>query len=137
MIQQALADSSARTTRVLPLLGIAPSSWYRAPLADKKRPGPRPTPIPEEIVQAIVTMATENPWYGYKRIAVMCRRAGHAVKDRQAYKVMRERGLLQQKRARRAEVHQTTKLFELLPQQPNDLWQMDVTYVHIPGWGWR
>ena len=26
--------------------------------------------------------------------------------------------------------------FELLPQQPNDLWQMDVTYIHIPGHGW-
>ncbi|HVX15779.1 MAG TPA: transposase family protein, partial [Pirellulales bacterium] len=24
----------------------------------------------------------------------------------------------------------------LLPQKPNDLWQMDVTYVHIPGHGW-
>ena len=28
------------------------------------------------------------------------------------------------------------KLFELLPQGPNDLWQMDVTYMHIPGYGW-
>ncbi len=28
------------------------------------------------------------------------------------------------------------RLFELLPQQPNDLWQMDVTYIHIPGHGW-
>ena len=27
-------------------------------------------------------------------------------------------------------------LFELLPQQPNELWQMDVTYIHIPGYGW-
>jgi transposase InsO family protein len=27
-------------------------------------------------------------------------------------------------------------LFELLPQKPNDLWQMDVTYIHLPGYGW-
>ena len=43
-----------------------------------------------QVVQAVVTMATDNPWYGYKRIAVMCRRAGHAVKDREAYVVMRD-----------------------------------------------
>jgi len=93
--------------------------------------------VPDEIVQAIMTMATANPWYGYKRIAVMCRRAEHAVKNRQAYTVMRDHGLLQQRKTRAAEVHQTAKLFELLPKKPNDLWQMDVTYIHIPGWGWR
>lgn len=137
MIQQALTGNSARTTQVLKLLDVAPSSWYRQGVTEKKRPGPKPRTVPDEIVQAIVTMATDNPWYGYKRIAVMCRRVGYAVKDRQAYTVMRKHGLLQQKRTRVAQLHQTAKLFELLPQQANDLWQMDVTYMHIPGWGWR
>lgn len=81
-------------------------------------------------------MATENPWYGYKRIAVMCRRAGDGVKNRQAYVIMRDEDLLQKRRPKKAELHQTAKLFELLPQKPNDLWQMDVTYIHIPGYGW-
>ena len=81
-------------------------------------------------------MATTNPWYGYKRIAVMCRGAGQVVdKDREAYVVMKDHGLLRGK-TRRAEVYQAAKLFELLPQGPNDLWQMDVTYIHIPGYGW-
>jgi transposase-like protein len=35
-----------------------------------------------------------------------------------------------------AAIYQTVKLWELLPQRPNDLWQMDVTYIHIPGYGW-
>ena len=30
-------------------------------------------------------------------------------------------------------MYQAARLFELLPQGPNELWQMDVTYVHIPG----
>ena len=30
-------------------------------------------------------MAVANPWYGDKHIAVMCRRAGAAVNDREAY----------------------------------------------------
>ena len=66
----------------------------------------------------------------------MCRREGHAVKNREAYVVMREHGLLQKRRLREPELYQTAKLFELLPQKPNDLWQMDVTYIHIPGYGW-
>lgn len=85
---------------------------------------------------AVVNMAVENPWYGYKRIAVMCRRAGQAVKDRQAYRVMKDHGLLQKPKTRKAEVYQAAKLFELLPQGPNELWQTDVTYIHIPGYGW-
>ena len=130
-------DTAARQTRVLQLLGIATSSWYRQPVVERKRPGPAPQAISDEVVQAIVKMATNNPWYGYKRIAVMCRRSGQGVNNRQAYLVMRDHNLLQKPQPRLAEAHQAAKLFELLPQGPNDLWQMDVTYIHIPGYGWR
>lgn len=127
-----------RRTAVLKLVGVAASSWYRPPGDEqtRKRPGPPPQTIPDEVVQAVVTMATDNPWYGYKRIAVMCRRAGQPVNDRQAYLVMRTHKLLQRPKSREAELHQTAKLFELLPQKSNDLWQMDVTYIHLPGYGW-
>ena len=81
-------------------------------------------------------MATDNPWYGYKRIAVMCRRDKTAVTNRQAYRVMRKHKLLHQAPAREPELHQASKLFELLPEKPNDLWQTDVTYIHIPTYGW-
>ena len=136
--QEVKAQASARLTSVLGELNIAASSWYRRPLAaeDRKRPGPKPRPIPDEVLYAVVDMATRNPWYGYHRIAVMCRRAGSLVKDRQAYVVMKDHGLLQKRRPRAPELYQAAKLFELLPQKPNDLWQMDVTYIHIPGYGW-
>jgi putative transposase len=127
-----------RLVQVLRHLEIATSSWYR-PILDetaRKRPGPAPAAILDEVVQAVVRMATSNPWYGYKRIAVMCRRAGEAVTNREAYLVMRDHRLLHKPRERSAELHQAARLFELLPQQPNDLWQMDVTYIHIPGHGW-
>lgn len=138
MHQELTDNPKARRTRVLQTLGIATSSWYRKPwkVNQRRRPGPPPQPIPEEVVRAVVDMATSNPWYGYKRIAVMCRREQKPVKDRQAYRVMRDHGLLRKRRPRKPELHQTAKLFELLPQAPNDLWQMDVTYIHIPGYGW-
>jgi transposase InsO family protein len=67
---------------------------------------------------------------------VVCRRAGLSVSNRQVYKVMKAFDLLQKPLAKTAELHQTAKLFELLPRRPNDLWQADVTYIHIPGHGW-
>ena len=138
MKQQATDKPEVRLTAVLRGLGIAASSWYHReiPAAERKRPGPKAKSIPWWTQQTVVTMATANPWYGYKRIAVMCRRAGHGVTNRQCYRVMKKRDLLQKRRRRTAEVYQAAKLWELLPQGPNDLWQMDVTYIHIPGYGW-
>ena len=128
-----------RLTGLLDALGVPRSSWYRraVPEGQKKPPGPAPKPIPDDVVRWVVQMAMNNPWYGYKRIAVMCRRAGRRVKNRQAYQVMKQYGLLHRPVCRKAALHQAAKLFELLPNGPNELWQMDVTYVHIPGFGWR
>jgi transposase InsO family protein len=131
-------NTLCRLSCVLSALDIPTTSWYRrkVPLEQRKRPGPEPKPIPDEVVAWVVTMATRNPWYGYKRIAVMCRRAGQDVTNRQAYRVMKRHGLLHRPKPREAELYQAAKLYELLPKRPNDLWQMDVTYIHIPGFGW-
>jgi transposase InsO family protein len=58
------------------------------------------------------------------------------VSNRFVYRVLKEAGLLQRKRPRKPELYQAARLFELLPQGPNQLWQSDVTYLHIPGHGW-
>jgi len=136
--EQLTQQSQARLTGVLQRLDISNSSWYHTPIPKdkRKRRGPKGKPISAWIERVVVDMATTNPWYGYKRIAVMCRRAGYGVKNRQCYRVMKQHDLLQKRRPREAEIYQAAKLWELLPQAPNDLWQMDVTYIHIPGHGW-
>ena len=128
-----------RITAVLDALGIGRSSWYHRPVepSQRKSPGPGRKPIPEHIVRIVLQAAELYPWYGYKKIAVICRRAGFKVKNRHAYRVMNEYGLLHRPRRRVAELYQASKLYELLPKGPNELWQMDVTYVQIPGYGWR
>lgn len=146
MTQQLHEQPAARLTRLLSLLGVASSSWYHhqhqasslsaSASTGPRRRGPAPRPIPQPLVEGVLTMARGNPWYGYKRIAVMCRRVGVKVTDRQCYRVMKQHDLLHKRRARVAEVYQSAKLWELLPKGPNELWQMDVTYIHIPGHGW-
>ena len=73
-----------RLTGVLTALGIAASSWYRQPVPEdqRRRPGPPPKMIEQHVIETVVKMATENPWYGYQRIAVMCRRLPEAVGER-------------------------------------------------------
>ena len=86
---------------------------------------------------ALVRETSESyPWYGYQTIAVICRRTDPSITDRQSYQVMRMYDLLHKRVVRAAAVHQTRKPYELLPQYPSALWQMDVTYVCIPGYGW-
>ena len=127
-----------RLTRVLRALGVVQSGWYvvPTPAAERRKRGPKPRAVPPQVYAWVKAMALANPWYGYKRIAVMCRRIGQGVTNKQAYKVMKAEKLLHKRKPRAAALYQAAKLWELLPQRPNDLWQMDVTYVHIPGHGW-
>jgi transposase InsO family protein len=128
---------TARLTETLHYLGLPVSSWYRSKKrGDRQRPGPKKKPFPVELERSIRSVAEANPWYGYKRIAVMCRRVGLQVTNRQVYRVMKKHDLLQKRKARPAALYQAAKLWELLPDRPNGLWQMDVTYIHIPGHGW-
>lgn len=119
-------EGRPRLTRVLSALGIPRSAWYRrlVPEEDRKAPGPAPKPIPPEVEGWVVAMATANPWYGYRRIAVMCRREKKPVNNRMCYRIMKMHGLLQKPRPRAPELHQAAKLYELLPTKPNALWQM-------------
>jgi len=128
----------SRLKTVLKELGIRQSTWYRKKVAEseRRRPGPDRVEVPDTIAQLVKQTAQDNPWYGYHKIAIMCRWINAMVKDRQVYRVMAAEKLLQNKRSRKIELYQASKLYELLPSGPNQLWQMDVTYVHIPGYGW-
>jgi putative transposase len=129
-------DPVVRISRLLGYRGIASSSWYAQPKAHPQRPGRKPKGVPEEIGARIRALAEMYPWWGYKRIAVVARREGLKVANKQVYRVFKAFGLLQKKRVREATLYQAARLFELLPSAPNDLWQADVTYLHIPGHGW-
>jgi hypothetical protein len=110
-------EEKPRIVEVLSHLGINASRWYYRPLpeSERKQRIRIPITVPAEIANAVVKMAEDNPWYGYKRIAVMCRREEVSVSNRQAYRVMKKNGLLHNRpKAKPAELHQARKLYELL-----------------------
>jgi putative transposase len=130
------ARPAVRLSRVLQALGISRSVWYAKQAENPKKPGRKPKAVPEALAEAIRALAREYPWWGYKRIAVIARRQGLAVSNKLVYRVFKAAGLLQKPRLRQAALYQAARLFELLPAGPNELWQADVTYLHIPGHGW-
>lgn len=86
----------------------------------------------------MLTVAQAFPWYGYKKIALICQRLDEPVPRRRVYRILKEAGLLHRLKARLAERarQEVAKLYQLLPKRPNELWQTDVTYIRIPGYGW-
>ncbi|HLW78135.1 MAG TPA: IS3 family transposase [Terriglobia bacterium] len=127
------AEPTARLKAVVRALGLPCSSFFRRPLAPRRRPGPRPRPLDPERSAVVRSFAQQYPWWGYKRLAVVLRRAGEAVTNRFVYRVLKAAGLLLRKRQRDAELYQAARLFELLPQGPNELWQADVDLPRFGG----
>lgn len=139
MVREGLETTMGRPARLKQLLGwlgIARSSWYVRPAPAPARPGRRPKIIDPQLVAGIEALAHRYPWWGYKRIAIIARREGLAVTNKQVYRIFKAAKLLQKPRVREAALYQAARLFELLPARANDLWQADVTYLHIPGHGW-
>jgi hypothetical protein len=52
-------------------------------------------------------MRKRYPWWGYKGLAVVLRRAGHPVNQTCVYAVFKDKGLLQKRRAAQAELYQS------------------------------
>lgn len=121
-----------------PPMGAAASqpgaSWPKG----AKRRGPPAQEIPSWDRHVVLTVAQAFPWYGYKKIELICQRLDEPVPRRRVYRILKEAGLLQQLKARVADRarQEVAKLCELLPKHPNELWQTDVTYIRIPGYGW-
>lgn len=124
-------------TSVLAELGISSSTWYHQPKPATQAHGRPKIPIDGAQMAIIQGLSDRYPYWGYKRLAVLARREFGAVySDRLTYRIMHDLGLLQRRVRRQTELHQSRQLFELLPTKPNELWQMDVTYVHLPQGRW-
>jgi hypothetical protein len=79
--------SGARLTRVVDAIGWPRSSFYhrRIDAAKLKPKGPPP----DWMSDLVRGLAKRYPFWGYKRIAVICRRRGHKVSDKKAYRIFK------------------------------------------------
>ena len=142
----AASDFPARLKHVLAVIG-GRSRWYREEAAARQpvsgdrpqsRRGPHPAQIDPWEKHVVETVAKACPWYGYKKIALICERLDEPIPRRKVYRIMKEAGLLHQRKRRLEERarQEVARLYQLLPKAPNELWQTDVTYIPVPGYGW-
>ena len=138
-------DRRVRVTKLLDAIG-SQATWYRREAASRKpappvKPWARRGPAPAEIDPweryVVETVTRACPWYGYKKIALICERLGELIARRKVYRIMKEAGLLHQRKRRIEERsrQEVARLYQLLPKRPNELWQTDVTYIPIAGYG--
>lgn len=129
----AAAFPQVSTRQVCQTLGISRSWWYaHAPAA----------PAAREVAlrAAIEDLVLAFPGYGYRRVTQALRRAGWRVNGKRVLRLMREEALLCQ--LQRRFVVTTTgqpglgdypnRLRAAPPQQPNQAWVADITYIRLP-----
>jgi putative transposase len=130
-----------RLTKVLEACG-GRARWYRRPACNPTEPAKPRGPAGHWITlwerQVVETTARACPWYGYKKIALICQRLGEPIPCRKVYRILKQANLLHQRKRRNQERirQELARLSQLLPTGPNELWQMDVTYIQVPGYGW-
>lgn len=92
--------------------------------------------MPDELRTAIVDAAHRHPILGYKKLHHVLHREGVEVSRKAVYRVLKEEKLLKKRRIRKGlREAARARLRELTPTTPNGLWQMDVTYIHVPRYG--
>jgi len=73
---------------------------------------------------ALLTLAAERRRFGYRRLTVLLRRAGHGVNHKKVYRLYRAEGLAVRKRKRK-KLAARTRVVLPGPARPNERWSMD------------
>ena len=112
------------------VLQVTRQAIYRTP---KPRRSPQRRPPVDDVEQAIVDVAKDNPTDGYRMVWALTRRKlGRAVNRKRVLRVMREQRLIQRRRSvprrRRPGFFRVTR--------PAELWHMDMTAVWVAEHGW-
>src|SRR3954470_5865638 len=111
------------------LMGIARSTYYGAPAADRDA----------AIVARIEAICAEFEAYGYRRVTAELRHQGQLVNSKRVRRLMREHGLSPKQRRRyvtTTDSDHDEPIFpnlaaDMAPDGPNQLWVADITYVAI------
>jgi len=111
------------------LIGIARSTYYGAPAADRDA----------EIITRIEAICAEFEAYGYRRVTAELRHQGLFVNSKRVRRLMREHGLSPKQRRRyvaTTDSDHDEPIFpnvaaDMAPDGPNQLWVADITYVAI------
>jgi putative transposase len=114
------------------VIGYSRSRYYYQPDGQKKE-------TESTLKTAIADVAGRYPTYGYRRITKQLQREGWAVNHKRISRMMREMGLLAQKRVRRKRTTNSVHGYKRYPnlvkqlvvERPEQVWVADITYIRL------
>ena len=135
-IKAGMKRVKVRRTKVLRWIGIPTATFYRClrskPHRGKKR---RKNAGDTRLIDKLKELAESHPTYGYRKIWALAKRSGLDLSPSKVYRLLKGEGLLlprpEEKKAKRSLV-----IFEK-PDGPNQLWQLDITYLWIELYGFH
>ena len=127
-----LVAEGYRPAAVARVAQISRQAIYRIP-TPRRAPASPGRPPADEVEQAIVEVAIENPTDGYRLVTAWARRRlRRPVNRKRVLRVMRERRLIQ--RRRRLGRRRRPGFFRV--ERPDQLWHLDMTSVWVAEHGW-
>ncbi len=114
------------------VIGYSRSRYYYKPKSEKEDED-------EKLRVAIIEVAGRYPTYGYRRITKQLQREGWSVNHKRVSRLMRQLGLLAQKRVRRKRTTNSVHGYRrypnlekgLLVMRPEQVWVADITYIRL------
>jgi transposase InsO family protein len=111
------------------VLGMPRSSAYYEPRPDEDRP----------LLDALIEVAGQWPTYGYRRLTVQLRRAGHVVNAKRVRRLMHELGIVGKAPEKRPRTTDSGHAYPRYPNlveglevtRPDQVWVGDITYIRL------
>lgn len=119
----------------LATLGVPRSTYYAWLQPTRPRPVRRSwNKLPEQEEQTVLAYAHADPDQSSRELAwAITDRAGFSVSESTVYRILKGRGLVS---AAPIQVVRAAKEFHRKTTRVHELWQTDLTYFFIAGWGW-
>lgn len=83
----------------------------------------------------MLNLARRYPRLGYQKLAHILKRNGTPIGKKKVYRIMKMHNLIKSKKRFRDQNPDVVRLEALRPCGPNQVWQMDITYIFVDGYG--